>query len=534
MSRNSLKITTLAATVAASFGANAALYNVHMSAPEGTSSSLQTYGVAVSDETSSCWTTSCGESTSELAVEVKRYREGFQYRDEAPFFLPFGWNYLDDGYDGFVSYCRNFLGYQSTQCDIWADTQYTKGYKKELDGNYAGSIAYVDGGVVKSEINTVVNTLSGLSGSTSVVGSAQDTSITSHRSFKGFVDTTDFTTGDSEVISAQYWTQKALTPTTDTFIVGSIIRDNVSVGNKFIYTSKPTIWKNGTANEINWFGNRTENGDSKAQGSVRDIIEGDPKTTLYGVGYTSDGDVRLKAAVFKSTDSGDNWTTQLVGNFPYESSEYANQTLQAVNDNGIAVGTAKLNRALSGAYANTLFYVDNLESPSYKAFSGDIFFTGANGKAGAINNNDEVVGTIDYERHSETNGNPRAKRGFIAPLTGNAKAPLQGKAWYLDDLTYGSNAATDNNQFRIIEAADINDAGVIAATAYYCAGGWDSEAINASCNAGASLVAVELVPIQGATSISARPVEQETVSRKGGSLGWFILPLLGLLGFRRK
>ncbi|NVD06639.1 DUF3466 family protein [Vibrio sp. JPW-9-11-11] len=523
MSRNSLRITTLAATVAASFGVNAALYNVYMSAPEGASSSLQTYGVAVSDETMNCWSASCGASTSELAVEVKRYREGFQYRDEAPFFLPFGWTYLDDGYDGFRSYCRNFLGYQTTQCDIWADAQYTSGYKNEVDGNYAGSIAYLNGGSELFAENTVVNSINSAG---QPVGNTRNGG--SNRNL-GYIDTTLDTVSGSDFLSSQYWVSKSLSGSV--YTVGSVSRNNVDTGNSKTYTSKPTVWKDGTANELNWQGNRSENGDAKAQGSIRDIVE---TSALYAVGYSSDSDVRLKAAVFKSTDSGTSWTTTLVSNFPYDSSEYANQTLKSVNDNGIAIGTAKLNRALNGAYANTLFYVSDLETPSYKAFSGDIFFTGANGKAGAINNHDEVVGTIDYERHSETNGNPRAKRAFIAPLSSKAQAPLNSKAWYLDDLTYGSGASTNNNQYRIIEAADINDAGVIAATAYYCASGWDSEAINASCNAGASLVAVELVPIQGATSITARPVEQETVERKGGTLGLFVLSLLGLFGFRRK
>lgn len=531
MSRNSLKITTLAATVAASFGANAALYNVYLSAPEGVSTNLQTYGVAISQEDTDCWSAiSCDNNTSKLAVEVKRYREGFQYRDEAPFFLPFGWSYLDDGYDGFRSYCRSFLGYQTTQCDIWADFQYTKGYKNEVDGNYAGSIAYLNEVQLSFSENSVVNSIN-LSGE--AVGNARNGGT--NRNI-GFVDTDSatYTIADSNFLSSYVWANKSLSA--GIFTVGSLSRNNVDTGNSNTYTSKPTIWKNGTAIELNWQGNRSENSDSKAQGSVRDIIESNPTTTLYAVGYSSDGDVRLKASVFKSTDSGDSWSTTLVSGFPYETSEYANQTLQAVNNNKIAIGTAKLNRPLNGSYSNTLFYVDNIDSdsPSYKAFSGGIFFSGANGKAGSINNHDEVVGTIDYDRHSETNGNPRGKRAFIAPLTAKAKAPLQGKAWYLDDLTYGSNATTDNNEFRIIEAADINDAGVIAATAYYCVGGWDSEAFNAACRAGASLVAVELVPIQGATSISKRPVEQSTIDRQGGTLGLLALTLLGLLGLRRK
>ncbi|MCG9749053.1 DUF3466 family protein [Vibrio brasiliensis] len=538
MSSNIFKVSLVAATVAASFGANAALYNVYLEAPEGTSSSLQTYGVAIAPNATVCWSNACSESTSVMATEVKRYREGYQYRDESPFFLPFGWTYLDDNYDGFRSYCRNFLGYTDSLCEKWADKQYTQGYANEKGGNYAGSIAYVDGSVVKSGLNTVVNTLIDDSG-IKAVGSAQDSAITSYRSMKGFVDGTDFNDGgDTEIVAAQYWTKKTLTA--GTFITGSVSRDNISVGNKDIITSKPTVWKDADpADEITWAGGNTENGDSKAQGSVRDIIEDSGDTTkLYAVGYTSDSDVRLKAAVFKSTDSGDSWSTgTLVGGFPYDSSEYANQTLKAVNDNKIAIGTAKLNRSQNGAYANTLFYVNNLDSPTYKAFSGSIFFTGANGKAGNINNHNDVVGTIDFETHKETGGSPRAKRAFIANLgTTSDSAPIGGVARYLDDLTYGSGASTNNNQYRIIEAADINDAGIIAATALYCSGGFDSEAIDADCSSGGSYVGVKLVPINGQTAndISARPVAQETIERQGGTIGFITLTLLGLLGFRKK
>ncbi|WP_100752327.1 DUF3466 family protein [Vibrio salilacus] len=529
MSRNSLKITTLAATVAASFGANAALYNVYMSAPEGTSSSLQTYGVAVSDEATSCWSASCDASTSELAVEVKRYREGFQYRDEAPFFLPFGWSYLDDGYDGFRSYCRNFLGYQTTQCDLWADFQYTKGYKNEIDGNYAGSIAYLDGGSELFAENTVVNSIN----SAFPTGNRRDGATYRNRAFTSVngTSTIDLSLDDvglTHVTHDQSHSWKTLKDGTDYYTVGSVTKSYDSASNN----SYAAVWKNNDLQEpISWFGNNKTNGDRRAHGSARDIVK--IGSDFYAVGYNSDSDVYFRATVFKSNDAV-TWSSTPVSGFPYDRSEYANQTLQAVNNNKIAIGTAKLNRPLNGSYSNTLFYVDNIDSPSYKAFSGGIFFSGANGKAGSINNHDEVVGTIDYDRHSETNGNPRGKRAFIAPLTANAKAPLQGKAWYLDDLTYGSNATTDNNEFRIIEAADINDAGVIAATAYYCAGGWDSEAFNAACRAGASLVAVELVPIQGATSISKRPVEQSTIERQGGTLGLLALTLLGLLGLRRK
>lgn len=534
MSSKIFKISAVAATVAASFAANAALYNVYLDAPEGASTSIQTYGVAVTEDSTDCWTaTSCDNNTatSKMATEVKRYREGFSYRDESAFFLPYGWDYLDENYDGFKRYCRNLLGYTNTLCEKWADAQYTQGYAKEQAGNYAGSIAYLDGTQLSFSENTVVNSINA---SGEPVGNVRDGST--YRNV-GYVNGTKTAAFGSQFLASHYWVNKNLTA--GDFIVGSVTRNSIDTGNTNTYTSKPTIWKAGTPTEINWQGNRAENSTYKAQGSVRDIIEDSATpTTLYAVGYTSDGETRLKAAVFKSTDSGSTWSTgTLVKEFTYGESEYANQTLKAVNDNKIAIGTAKLNRPSNGAYANGLFYVDNLDNPAPKAFSGSMFFEGANGLAGNINNYNDVVGTIDLEQHSETNGKPRAQRAFITNLGAvTGSAPIGGQARYLDDLTNGSNATENNNQFRIIQAADINDAGVIAATAYYCAGGYSSDAIDASCSTDASLVGVKLVPIQGASpsDISPRPVTQTTIERQGGTLGFLALTLLGLLGFRRK
>ncbi|MGD8121283.1 DUF3466 family protein [Vibrio sp. TRT 2004] len=534
MSSNIFKVSLVAATVAASFGAHAALYNVYLQDPEGTSSSLQTYGVAVAPNATNCWSSACSDSTSEMATEVKRYREGFQYRDESPFFLPYGWTYLDDNYDGFRNYCRNFLGYSDSLCDDWADKQYTQGYAKEQGGkNYAGSIAYLNSSALYAE-NTVVNSIDNgfATGNRAIVGSSRNVAFTSING----TSVADLSLTHNSTTYAESHAWKTLQDGSTYYTVGSVTKtSNHATSDNNSYAA---VWVDGALQApIDWISSTTtNNGDRRAHASARDIIK--DGNVLYAVGYNSDSEVYFRATVFKSDNNGGtSWTSKAVDGFPYATSEYANQTLQAVNNNGIAIGTAKLNQALNGAYANTLFYVDNLTSPVYKAFSGSIFFNGANGKAGGINNANDVVGTIDFESHKETNGKPRAKRAFITNLgTVTGSAPIGGIARYLDDLTYGAGASTDNNQYRIIEAADINDAGIIAATAYYCAGGFDSEAIDATCNAGASLVGVKLVPINGqtATDISTRPVTQETVERQGGTIGFIALTLLGFLGFRRK
>ena len=125
-------------------------------------------------------------------------------------------------------------------------------------------------------------------------------------------------------------------------------------------------------------------------------------------------------------------------------------------------------------------------------------------------------------------------------------ALFESKAWWLDDLTNDGNASGDNNKFRIIDASDINDAGVISATAIKCTVGgttqvYDTTAHNSYCGGAASnaveeVVAVKLIPISGATKadIQTRSTDTEKVDRQGGSLGWLTLTVLGLLGFRRK
>ncbi|MCG9576370.1 DUF3466 family protein [Vibrio tubiashii] len=540
MSSKIFKISAVAATIAASFAANAALYNVYLEAPEGASTDKQTYGVAIAPDTTVCWTGSqCVETNYAIATEVKRFRDGFSYRDEAPFFLPFGWNYLDDNWDGFKRYCRDYLGYSDTLCENWATAQYTNGYKKEQDKIFAGSIAYIDTAEIYPE-SAIVNSLKSGKATGNKIdanngGQPRSQAFTSlDGSTTTILSLTDVGASPQTFKESHAW--KTIEDGGIYYTVGSVsTTHNHATSDNNSYAA---VWIGNALQEpIAWQGDAS-NGDNRAHGSARDVIK--DGANMYAVGYNSDGDERFKAAVFKSADSGVTWNKgTLVSGFPFATEEYVNQTLQAVNDNKIAIGTAKLRRRLNGAYANTLFYVPDVSAttPSYTEFSGSIFFSGANGLAGSINNHNDVVGTVDFETHAETNGKPRAQRAFIANLgyIDGSSAPIGGQAHYLDDLTNGS-ASTDNNQFRIIQAADINDAGVIAATAYYCAGGFDSTAIDAKCTAGASLAGVKLVPISGRTAndITPRPVTQTTVERQGGSLGILVLTVLGLLGFRRK
>ncbi|KJY94101.1 hypothetical protein TW84_00160 [Vibrio neptunius] len=526
MSSNMFKLSSITFAVVTSFGANAAIYNVYDYQPV-VDSNAKTYGVAVEPESTNCWGNNCDQSTSKIAYEEKLYYEGFNYRDEAPFRYEFGYDLLEEGYDGFTSYCSKYLGYNSTLCDDWATDQYTNGYARESSA-VNNSYAYIENAssqVQSTQNNVIVNSFA--TGSGDAVGTYYGGSLKNRT--VAYSDTSLDSTGYDQ---SKVWAKSGA------LYVGSVTKQ--STNNTNDYYSYGAVWNGSTLNRINWVSDVGEDGRSMPQGSARDLA--DVSGTTYAVGYNSDSDEKPVAAVFNLTNLG-SIPTSFVSRFQNESN-YLSSILTSVNTNGIAIGEVKYSTPLNGAYANSLFYITDPANPngSYNEFSGDIFFSGASGKAGAINNNDEVVGAVDNQTHHESGGGkPRSQRAFIAPLTSNAKAPLNNRAWYLDDLTNDGSTSSTNNQYRIIDATDINDAGVISGTALYCSGGYDTTAIDSKCNSGIAgsekIVAVKLVPINGATTsdIQARPVTQEDkVDRQGGSLGVFALTLLGLLGFRRK
>ncbi|NRF16080.1 DUF3466 family protein [Vibrio coralliilyticus] len=526
MSSKIFKLSSITLAVAASFGAHAAIYNVYDYQPV-VNGNAKTYGVAIEPGSTDCWGNACTQTTSQIAYEEKLYYEGFNYRDEAPFRYEFGYDLLEEGYDGFTSYCGSYLGYNSTLCDDWATDQYTNGYARE-SSTVNNSMAYIESGssqVQSAENNVIVNSFA--SGTGDSIGTYYGGSLKNRT--VAYSDTSLDSTGYDQ---SKVWAKSG------SLYVGSVSKQ--STNNTNDYYSYGAVWNGSTLKRINWVSDVGEDGRSMPQGSARDLA--DVSGTTYAVGYNSDSDEKPVAAVFNLTDL-DSISTSFVSRFQNESN-YLNSILTSINTNGIAIGEVKYATPLNGAYANSLFYITDPANPnsSYSEFSGSIFFSGANGKAGAINNNDEAVGAIDNQTHQESGGGkPRSQRAFIAPLSSNAKAPLNNRAWYLDDLTNDGISSSTNNQFRIIDATDINDSGVISGTALYCSGGYETTAIDSKCNGGLAgsekIVAVKLVPINGATAsdIQARPVTQEDkVDRQGGSLGFLALTLLGFLGFRRK
>ncbi|MFA0414039.1 DUF3466 family protein [Vibrio renipiscarius] len=559
MRSNVFKLSAVAATIAASFGAQAAIYKVvEVTAPDSVVQaaavggySTEFYGTAVVpavvDSTVNplgCFDSSYKCNSTTIAAETRNWPEGLSYREEVPFAMDNGFDYANYDQDDFESYCSNQLKYAI--CDTWADEQYA-GYEKELiEDTFNNSIAFIEGGIVFSNTNGVINEL--LS-ATQAVGNLRSTT---DRRNTAKLETTLLLDPERDSIdgSSSGDVEQTLAFASDgTMTVGSVSRKIETSSGDWDYYSRPVIW-NGSEIVVLGFGQSgsKESSDELGQGSIRDFYVDSSK--FYGVGYNTYKDQRMDATIFTGNAdlSGTIVSKQVSGATSGDDYIYSNSVVSSINQNRVAVGSAKRagNKPADGSANNRLFYVEDVASPTATYFSDSVFFNSAGGTIGAINNFNEVVGSVDLTSARELDGSPRPKRGFINPLNVSEgtqperRQLFENRSWLLDDLTNDGIATSNNNNFRILDASDINDAGVISATALKCEGGYDSTDIDSYCQSGAigseTVVAVKLIPIADAASsdIQTRGFRTTKVEREGGSLGWFALGLLALLGFRRK
>ncbi|WP_412498445.1 DUF3466 family protein [Vibrio furnissii] len=577
MSSNTFKLTFITAAIVSSTTASAALYQVVEVTPSTTYSYKSSFGVAIQpavtdDAEDNCFNSATitghgGKSCTDyiLAGETRSSEvnageavDGLSFREEAPFGMDSRFVYIDS-LDDFESYCSNQLRYAT--CDAWASVRWTP-WSSEVSGSQTpNAIAFTGksttGDAIDEGNNVVVNSLTSdgdVVGITSTLGT-----VTDYRrdSVLGFVGTTSDTFTDN--LQTRAW------KTDGTYTVGSISTDYTNDQGDY-YTSKAALWnESGTSVSLNWgsgSGVSSVKNNRLAQGSMRDFVKVDGK--LYGVGYNTyetNSTNYMNAVVYSVDTSSDimtasNWTSTPIANATVRENGvssgdliYSNSVAVAVNENLVAIGEAKRlgSRAYNGAASNRVFVVKDVTSPSATYLSDGVFFDGAGGKAGGINNYNEIVGQVDAESIREVNGKPRSKRAFIYPFKDDSvkgtnderRARFANQSWWLDNLTNGGDYSDHNNQYRIIDATDINDAGVISATALKCENGYDTTAYNATCGGGnqdETTVAVKLVPIPGVTSsdISARGTDETTTERSGAGVGLWMLAILGFLGFRRK
>ncbi|HDI3209801.1 TPA: DUF3466 family protein [Vibrio cholerae] len=564
MSRITFKRSILASAVLlATQTANAALYQVMEVTPSTGQSYGSAWGVAIqpSTGTDSCFNNStvgsvncqnfalAGETRIEKASTGKAV-DGLSYRDEVAFGIDNAFVYVQERND-FERYCYNELLYST--CNTWADPHWNRWQAEINSTQVANSIAFIGTGTTGAPIdesqNVIVNSLT--SNATPIGINVKTGDVTTYRRNANAIHARSTVAPNiTDALYTRAW------KTDGVYTVGSISRSSNNNEGAYFY-SKPAIWKNsnGETVELSWpTGTEANRNNRLAQGSMRDVVENGGK--LYAVGYSSyDTDNHyMQASVFELDNTSNfsnaaSWTIKAVSGAESRiGGDYihSNSVVTDVNKNLVALGSAKRagSRPENGAAGNRLFVIEDISAstPTANFLTGGIFFTGAGGKAGAINSYNEIVGQVDANDTRENDGKPRRKRGFIYPYSANGSDPSRmaifaNKAWLLDDLTNDNTATGNNNQFRVIDATDINDAGVISATALKCSGGYDTTAHNSLCsNREETVVAVKLVPIVNATSanIQQRSTEEQASERKGGSFGLGLLIVLGLLGFRRK
>ncbi|MCF7482953.1 DUF3466 family protein [Vibrio sp. J1-1] len=569
------KLTAIAMMVGSSMSANAALYQVIEVSPEvnGDIVDYETaYGVAIQQGdvyvdpnavepvpfAKGCFdaTASCTAEQFKLAVETRttplsagQAVDGISYREEVPFGVDSRFAYVDDR-DDFETYCYYNLGYNT--CETWSAVNIVPWQNERYKDFTSNALVFVEGdsSAYENEYNNVINSLTSggqAVGNQSVVSTDDPSALETRNTVVAPIVPNIITEEDqAAVVESHAW------KTDGVFTSGSVSR-TASNNNGTHHTSKAAIWdQKGNVSELSWPSNTSSDNNRLAQGSMRDFIVDD--TTVYGVGYNTYSDNNyMNATVFvgtlESATSIENvtWSNKVVsGARQREDGDtiHSNSRLTAVNSNFVGIGEAKRSIPTAGAYPNRLFIVPDVRSDSLSAvyLTSGIFFNGAGGKMGGINAYNEIVGQIDADTTREDDGKPRRKRGFIYPYHADgtaserAESLFGGQAWLLDTLTNGGEYSDANNEFRIIDATDINDAGVVSGTALKCSGGYNSTAHNASCDVTEEVVAVKLMPIPDQTQddIVSRNVEEESATREGAGLGWLTLTMLGLFGFRRK
>ncbi|HGS4571379.1 hypothetical protein B4926_08470 [Vibrio cholerae] len=564
MSRITFKRSILASAVLlATQTANAALYQVMEVTPSTGQSYGSAWGVAIqpSTGTDSCFNNStvgsvncqnfalAGETRIEKASTGKAV-DGLSYRDEVAFGIDNAFVYVQERND-FERYCYSELLYST--CNTWADPHWNRWQAEINSTQVANSIAFIGTGTTGAPIdesqNVIVNSLT--SNATPIGINVKTGDVTTYRRNANAIQARSTVAPNiTDALYTRAW------KTDGVYTVGSISRSSNNNEGAYFY-SKPAIWKNsnGETVELSWpTGTEPNRNNRLAQGSMLDVVENGGK--LYAVGYSSyDTDNHyMQASVFELDNTSNfsnaaSWKTKAVSGAESRiGGDYihSNSVVTDVNKNLVALGSAKRagSRPENGAAGNRLFVIEDVSAstPTANFLTGGIFFTGAGGKAGAINSYNEIVGQVDANDTRENDGKPRRKRGFIYPYSANGSDPSRmaifaNKAWLLDDLTNDNAATGNNNQFRVIDATDINDAGVISATALKCSGGYDTTAHNSLCsNREETVVAVKLIPISdpSVAKIQQRSTEEQASERKGGSFGLGLLMVLGVLGFRRK
>lgn len=279
--------------------------------------------------------------------------------------------------------------------------------------------------------------------------------------------------------------------------------------------------------------------------------------TLYGVGYSSTGEVGSNErdgrnlASFWTLDLNTSTvgTTQLIplseGEPGKDDSPLQHSWAVGINGNGYVVGNQRYRyESAKNQNVPVEMFVFNLKTPQVNASIPlqNNPISGSGSEAAAINDHDMIVGWRDSRHQTQPvkNGTNRMQEAFLLDA-------VTGNNWYLNDLICGlddagaKQCAQTGKYYHIAYASGISSDGTIAATAYR----YNSESdLNLRTNA--TVVAVKLAPVghehykgndPADYVVSNAPVNNQTgqdgEDGGGGSLFWLTLLALPFAWLRR-
>ena len=202
-----------------------------------------------------------------------------------------------------------------------------------------------------------------------------------------------------------------------------------------------------------------------------------------------------------------------------------------INDSGLVVGSMKRQ---DGTYPEEKFFVYNTQDDSISY--PDTFYTSANSTANAINDQGLVVGSADWERLPPSSS--RRRHAFIYDTSTKTFTDLNNLLEFDSSLVtqdYAGSTCNARADWVLEDAVAINDNGDIAATAVTTLRDSSGAPIlDADGNKQYVLRAVKLVPTAD-TPQSCTAEQDQPYKRKGASFGfWGVLAMAGLGFWRRR
>lgn len=275
--------------------------------------------------------------------------------------------------------------------------------------------------------------------------------------------------------------------------------------------------------------------------------------TLYGVGYSSTGDVgsgtldgRNVAVYWPLSLSGDQLAVGALKAIPLALGEPGNgdghmrhSWAVALTEGGYVIGNQKFNTAKNRNLPTEMFIYQIGQSGNATVPFADNPLEGAGSEAIAANDHNMVVGWRDARGATSPvyQGTNRLQEAFLL----NAAAP--GNNWYLNDLICGKSdsgeaqCSQNGHYYHLAYASGISANGTIAATAYRYASKDDWEN-----RQNAVVVSVKLTPadvdysaIDSKYVVANLPATNSPAEDNGGgSLFWLTLLAAPLAWWRRR